>query len=97
MSILEEAWSIFKDPAHILAELGWEAATGLLLTWPFQVWLRRHDKKKHGGEREDAARWRHAVDRSREFEETLLVERQEYPAEVTWGPAPFWSGWVPPP
>lgn len=33
MSMLEEAWSIFSDPAHILAELGWTIIQDVLVLW----------------------------------------------------------------
>lgn len=31
MSILEEAWSVFSDPAHIMAEIGWNIIFDLLI------------------------------------------------------------------
>jgi hypothetical protein len=31
MSVLQEAWSIFTDPAHIMAELGWTIIQDLLI------------------------------------------------------------------
>ena len=30
-SVLQEAWSIFTDPAHIMAELGWTIIQDLLI------------------------------------------------------------------
>jgi len=30
-NVLEEAWSIFSDPAHILAELGWTIIQDVLI------------------------------------------------------------------
>ena len=29
----EEAWQIFSDPAHILAELGWTIIQDVILVW----------------------------------------------------------------
>jgi hypothetical protein len=31
MSVLQEAWLIFTDPAHIMAELGWTIIQDLLI------------------------------------------------------------------
>ena len=31
MSVFEEAWSIFTDPAHIMAELGWTLIQDVVL------------------------------------------------------------------
>jgi hypothetical protein len=31
MSVLEEAWSIFTDPAHVMAEMGWTIIQDLLI------------------------------------------------------------------
>jgi hypothetical protein len=31
ISVLQEAWSIFTDPAHIMAELGWTIIQDLLI------------------------------------------------------------------
>ena len=33
MSVWEEAWSIFTDPAHIMAELGWTIIQDVILIW----------------------------------------------------------------
>lgn len=33
MSVWEEAWSIFTDPAHIMAELGWTVIQDVILIW----------------------------------------------------------------
>ena len=33
MSVFEEAWSIFTDPAHIMAELGWTIIQDVILVW----------------------------------------------------------------
>ncbi len=33
MSVWEEAWSIFIDPAHIMAELGWTIIQDVILVW----------------------------------------------------------------
>jgi hypothetical protein len=33
MSIFEEAWSVFTDPAHIMAELGWTIIQDVILVW----------------------------------------------------------------
>jgi hypothetical protein len=33
MSIWEEAWSIFTDPAHIMAELSWTIIQDVILVW----------------------------------------------------------------
>jgi hypothetical protein len=30
-SVLEEAWGLFSDPAHILAELGWTVIQDVLI------------------------------------------------------------------
>lgn len=35
MSILEEAFSIFSDPAHILAEVGWTLIQDVIIIWLF--------------------------------------------------------------
>jgi hypothetical protein len=31
MSILEEAWAVFSDPSHIIAELGWTIIQDVLI------------------------------------------------------------------
>ena len=31
MSVFEEAWSIFSDPAHVMAELGWTIIQDILV------------------------------------------------------------------
>lgn len=31
MSVFEEAWSIFSDPAHVMAELGWTIIQDILI------------------------------------------------------------------
>ena len=33
MSVWEEAWSIFTDPSHIIAELGWTIIQDVILVW----------------------------------------------------------------
>lgn len=33
MSVWEEAWSIFTDPSHIMAELGWTIIQDVILVW----------------------------------------------------------------
>lgn len=33
MTVFEEAWSIFTDPAHIMAELGWTVIQDVILIW----------------------------------------------------------------
>jgi hypothetical protein len=33
LSVWEEAWSIFIDPAHIMAELGWTIIQDVVLIW----------------------------------------------------------------
>ena len=33
MSVWEEAWSIFTDPSHIMAELGWTVIQDVVLIW----------------------------------------------------------------
>ena len=33
MSVWEEAWSIFVDPAHIMAELSWTIIQDVILVW----------------------------------------------------------------
>jgi hypothetical protein len=33
MSVWEEAWSIFTDPGHIVAELGWTIIQDVILVW----------------------------------------------------------------
>jgi hypothetical protein len=33
MSIFEEAWSVFTDPAHVMAELGWTIIQDVILVW----------------------------------------------------------------
>lgn len=33
MSILEEAWAVFSDPSHIMAELGWTAIQDIIIIW----------------------------------------------------------------
>ncbi len=33
MSIWEEAWGIFTDPAHIMAELSWTIIQDVILVW----------------------------------------------------------------
>ena len=32
-SVWEEAWSIFTDPSHIMAELGWTVIQDVILIW----------------------------------------------------------------
>lgn len=31
MSVLEEAWAIFTDPSHVIAELGWTIVQDLII------------------------------------------------------------------
>ena len=33
LSVWEEAWSIFTDPSHIMAELGWTIIQDVILVW----------------------------------------------------------------
>ena len=33
LSVWEEAWSIFTDPSHIIAELGWTIIQDVILVW----------------------------------------------------------------
>lgn len=33
MNVWEEAWSIFTDPSHIMAELGWTIIQDVILIW----------------------------------------------------------------
>ena len=33
LSLWEEAWSIFTDPSHIIAELGWTIIQDVILVW----------------------------------------------------------------
>ena len=33
LGVFEEAWSIFTDPAHIMAELGWTVIQDVVLIW----------------------------------------------------------------
>lgn len=33
ISVWEESWSIFIDPAHIMAELGWTIIQDVILVW----------------------------------------------------------------
>lgn len=33
MGLWEEAWSIFTDPSHIIAELGWTIIQDVILIW----------------------------------------------------------------
>jgi len=32
-SVWDEAWSVFTDPAHIIAELGWTIIQDVILIW----------------------------------------------------------------
>ena len=32
-AILEEAWSIFSDPSHVIAELGWTIIQDVFVLW----------------------------------------------------------------
>jgi len=34
-SVLGEAWSIFTDPSHIIAELGWTLIQDVVVIWLF--------------------------------------------------------------
>lgn len=34
-SIWEEAWHVFSDPAHVIAELGWTLIQDFLFIWLF--------------------------------------------------------------
>jgi hypothetical protein len=56
MSLWEEAWSIFTDPAHIVAELGWTIIQDVILVWLLYgtvwkklIWPKLHEKfdKEH--------------------------------------------------
>ena len=33
LGLFEEAWSIFTDPSHIIAELGWTGIQDVVLIW----------------------------------------------------------------
>ena len=33
LGLFEEAWSIFTDPSHIIAELGWTVIQDVVLIW----------------------------------------------------------------
>ena len=33
LTVWQEAWSIFTDPAHIMAELGWTIIQDVILVW----------------------------------------------------------------
>ena len=62
MGFWEEAWSIFTDPAHIVAELGWTIIQDVILVWLLYgtiwkklIWPKLHEKfdKEHAIEHHD--------------------------------------------
>ena len=62
LGVFEEAWSIFTDPAHIMAELGWTVIQDVVLIWLLYgtlwkkvIFPRLHDKfdKEHAIEHHD--------------------------------------------
>lgn len=48
MNVLHDYLHTVTDPGHVLAELTWEAVTGLLGWLIGRKLLRRHDRTHHG-------------------------------------------------
>lgn len=47
LKVLSEAWHVFSEPAHAIAEI-WSTMIEALLISPIIAWgLRRHDRRKH--------------------------------------------------